>query len=40
MFIIKSTFCFLTETEGFNIDTMGTYHGLSLDRVKVESPSV
>ncbi|XP_046844194.1 parafibromin-like [Xenia sp. Carnegie-2017] len=22
------------ETEGFNIDTMGTYHGLSLDRVK------
>lgn len=24
-----------TETEGFKIDTMGTYHGLSLESVKV-----
>lgn len=23
------------ETEGFKIDTMGTYHGLSLESVKV-----
>lgn len=25
-----------TETEGFKIDTMGTYHGLSLESVKVQ----
>ena len=24
-----------SETEGFKIDTMGTYHGLSLESVKV-----
>ena len=28
-------FLFPTETEGFKIDTMGTYHGLSLESVKV-----
>ena len=28
-------FLFPTETEGFKIDTMGTYHGLSLEFVKV-----
>ena len=28
--------CFFpTETEGFKIDTMGTYHGLSMESVKV-----
>ena len=30
-------FFFCTETEGFKIDTMGTYHGLSLESVKVIS---
>ena len=29
-----------TETEGFKIDTMGTYHGLSLESVKVASFAV
>ena len=28
-------FLFPTETGGFKIDTMGTYHGLSLESVKV-----
>ena len=26
-----------SETEGFKIDTMGTYHGLSLESVKVRT---
>lgn len=26
-------FCLFTETEGFKIDTMGTYHGMSLKSV-------
>lgn len=31
-------FCFLkTETEGFKIDTMGTYHGMTLKSVTVSS---
>ena len=29
-----------TETEGFKIDTMGTYHGLSLESVKVRCTSL
>lgn len=30
---------FVTETEGFKIDTMGTYHGMTLKSV-TEGPSV
>lgn len=32
-------FSFITETEGFKIDTMGTYHGMTLKSV-TEGPSV
>lgn len=30
--------CIVTETEGFKIDTMGTYHGMTLKSV-TEGPS-
>lgn len=30
-------FSFFTETEGFKIDTMGTYHGMTLKSVTVSS---
>jgi len=34
MMIYKRLFCF-AETEGFKIDTMGTYHGMTLKSVTV-----
>lgn len=46
LFVCFSFFCslldavFLTETEGFKIDTMGTYHGMTLKSVTVRLPEL
>ena len=43
--IVANIKCFVTETEGFKIDTLGTYHGMTLKSVtegtqpkKVQTP--
>lgn len=39
MFLCFWCFVFFSETEGFKIDTMGTYHGMTLKSVTVGTTS-